>query len=118
MRWVCLFAAAILAVGVLGCAPSTPTLTPTSPSVAPTSGGVTVVIQGFSFVPLTVTIKAGETVTWMDKDGVPHDATFSDFTTGYISKGQSFTRRFDTPGTYTYLCKEHVAMAQGTVIVQ
>ncbi len=118
MRWGCLLAAAMLAVGLLGCAASTPTLTPTSPSVAPTSGGATVAIQGFAFVPLTVTIKAGETVTWTDKDGVPHDATFSDFTTGYISQGQSFTRRFDTPGTYTYLCKEHPAMAQGTVIVQ
>jgi plastocyanin len=65
-----------------------------------------------------VTIKAGETVTWANKDGVSHDATFYDFTTGHISQGESFTRRFDALGTYTYICKEHPAMAQASVVVQ
>jgi plastocyanin len=77
-----------------------------------------VAIQGFAYIPPTVTIKAGETVTWTNKDGVPHDATFSDFTTGYISQGESFTKRFDKPGTYIYICKEHPAMAQASVVVQ
>jgi plastocyanin len=118
-RWLCLLAAAALLAALFGCAPSSAgTLVPTAPSVAPSAGGATVLVQGFAFVPPTVTIKAGETVTWTDEDGVPHDATFSDFTTGYISKGQSFTRRFDKPGTYTYICKEHRAMAAASVIVQ
>ena len=118
-RWMVLAAAAALVAGLLGCAPSSAgTLAATARSVVASPGGATVVIRDFVFVPSTVTIKRGETVTWTDEDGVPHDATFSDFTTGYISKGQSFTRRFDNPGTYTYVCKEHPAMAAATVVVE
>jgi plastocyanin len=119
-RWLSLLAAGALLPALLGCAPPISGLNaPTEPSVAPSPGGATVLIQGFAFVPPTVTIKAGETVTWTNKDGVPHDATFApDFTTGYISQGGSFTRRFDTPGTYTYACKEHPAMAASSVVVQ
>lgn len=118
-RFWLLLMAAVLAAGMLGCsAAASGSLTATAPSATPSAAGATVVIRAFVFVPPSVTIKAGETVTWTNEDGVPHDATFSDFTTGYISQGQSFTRRFDTPGTYSYLCKEHPSMAPATVVVR
>jgi plastocyanin len=102
-----------------GCGPSGSGVSqPTTPSVAPTSGGATVVIKDFAFTPSTVTIKVGETVTWRNEDGVPHDATAGTFTSGSISSGQSYTKKFDKAGTYTYVCKVHPSMAAATVIVQ
>jgi len=102
-----------------GCGPSMSGVgKPTTPSVAPTSGGATVVIKDFAFTPPTVTIKVGETVTWRNEDGVPHDATADSFTSGSISSGESYTRKFDKAGTYTYVCKVHPSMAAAMVIVQ
>ena len=84
------------------------------------SSTVDVAIQGFSFNPGTITIKAGDTVVWMQQDGVPHTATATSgpemFDSGRLSKGQSFSQTFDTPGTYEYQCNIHPSM-RGTVIV-
>lgn len=91
---------------------------PSAPSVSPTSGGATVTIKGFAFTPLTVTIKPGQTVTWRNDDSVGHDATGDSFTSGTIDPGASYTRTFDTPGTFTYVCKRHPSMAPGTVVVE
>lgn len=110
-------AAVLLALG--GCTSSMPGAgTPTTPSVTPVSGGATVVIKGFAFTPSTVTVKAGQTVTWRNDDAVPHDATADAFTSGTIDPGTTYTRVFDTPGTYTYVCKRHPAMAAATIVVQ
>ena len=91
---------------------------PTTPSVAPTANGVTVVIGDFEFSPSSVTIKAGETVTWRNEDGVPHDATGDSWTTGSISSGDAYTKAFAVPGTYSYRCKVHPAMKPATIIVR
>ncbi len=101
-----------------GCAAKMGGVAPTTPSVTPAAGGATVVIKDFAFTPATVTIKVGETVTWRNDDGVPHDATSPDWTSGSISSGQSYTRAFDTAGTFTYVCKVHPAMKAATIIVQ
>jgi len=106
----------VAAWSLAGCGPSGSQ--PTTPSVAPSSGGATVVIKDFAFTPATVTIKAGETVTWRNEDGVPHDATGDGFTSGSISQGQSYTRKFDKRGTYTYVCSVHPSMAAATVVVR
>jgi plastocyanin len=91
---------------------------PTTPSVAPAAGGVTVAIKNFAFAPATVTIKVGDTVTWRNDDGVPHDATSATWTSGQISAGQSYTRTFDAAGTFSYVCKVHPAMKAATIIVK
>jgi len=113
---VCVLGAVLL---VAGCGSSdmggTP---PTTPSVTPSSAGATIVIKDFAFAPATVTIKVGDTVTWRNEDGVPHDATGDGWTSGSISSGQSYSRVFDKPGTYTYVCKVHPSMKAATIVVQ
>lgn len=91
---------------------------PTTPSVTPSASGVTVSIKDFAFTPATVTIKVGDTVTWRNDDGVPHDATSATWTSGSISSGQTYTRKFDTAGIFTYVCKVHPAMKTATIIVR
>jgi plastocyanin len=113
---VCALAAALV---LPGCASSSfGLLKPSTPSVPPSANGASVLITNFAYEPPNVTIAAGQTVTWTNKDGVPHDATGSGWTSGSISSGQSYTRLFDKPGTYPYKCQVHPAMPGGTVTVQ
>jgi plastocyanin len=75
-------------------------------------------IANFAFKPKTITITAGETVTWSNRDSVGHSATADDgsFDTGVIAGGSSGQRSFDTAGTYTFHCTPHPFM-KGTVRV-
>ncbi len=74
-------------------------------------------IAGFAFHPGTITIQAGDTVTWTNNDGATHTATGSGFDTGNISGGSSKSLTFDTAGTFAYHCSIHSSMT-GTVIVE
>ncbi len=67
----------------------------------------------------TTTITAGQTVKWTNNDSVNHTATADDnaWGTGTMKSGESFVRRFDTPGIYTYHCGYHEEMT-GTVVVE
>lgn len=81
----------------------------------------TVAIRDFAYTPATITVKKGSTVTWTNNDAMQHDvmpdAESDDFMgSKLLSKGESYSFTFDTPGTYTYHCSPHTYM-KGTVIV-
>ncbi len=88
-----------------------------SPSHA--GGTNTVEIADFAFSPPTLTIDAGESVTWTNADQVVHTATSGSgaFDSGDLDPGESFTFTFTTPGTYDYLCTPHPSMT-GSIVVQ
>lgn len=86
-------------------------------SFAAVSGQV--VIKDFMFVPTTLTVKAGTMVTWENKDEEPH-TVYSDtglFRSNAIDSGEAFSVRFDTPGTYHFVCTIHPRMV-GTIVVE
>jgi plastocyanin len=106
---------------------------PTATSSATGAGGgnAAVVIKNFAFTPQTITVKAGTTVTWTNQDSVQHTVTSadaigvtanvtSDFDSGLLGQGQTFSFTFTKAGTYFYLCTPHRAMPamHGEVIVQ
>jgi plastocyanin len=80
----------------------------------------TVSIDNFTFNPTPLTVKAGTTVTWTNKDDIPHGIASS---TNAFSKSraldtdQSFSFTFTTPGTYQYFCYVHPHMV-GTIVVE
>jgi plastocyanin len=77
-----------------------------------------VTIQNFAFAPASISVAAGSTVTWTNKDAVAHTST-SDATgwdSGALAQNASFSHKFDTPGTFTYHCLFHPNMT-GTVTV-
>jgi plastocyanin len=76
-------------------------------------------IAGFAFSPASITINAGDRVTWTNTDSVAHTATATSgaFDTGNIDQGQSATVRFTQPGTYSYVCTPHPSMT-GTIRVR
>ena len=87
------------------------------------AANVTVEMLTLTFSPATVTIKAGDSVTWTNVTGI-HNVMANDgsFTSGAPQSGNwSFTRTFNTEGTFGYFCIVHgtatVGM-RGTVIVE
>ncbi len=86
------------------------------------SGGgteVEVIMTNRSYDPETVTIKAGDTVTWVNEDAPQHDvvADNGEFKSDLFDKGQTFSFTFTQAGTYPYHCSVHPGMT-GTVTVQ
>lgn len=69
------------------------------------------------FVPNAITIRAGESVTFVNADDDEHTATGPGFDTGKMLPGDRVTIRFDTPGTFDFVCQFHADM-QGQVIVE
>ena len=78
-----------------------------------------VIIKNFDFAPMSITVKAGTSVTWKNLDGEPHTVTSVDglFRSGAIDQNESFTFKFDKPGTYHFTCSIHPRMV-GTIVVQ
>lgn len=93
--------------------------TPSHPHAQQAPPPTSIIIKNFDFTPMSVTVKAGSTVTWKNLDGEPHTVTSVDglFRSGALDTGDSFTFKFDKPGTYKYACSIHAWML-GTVIVQ
>ncbi len=85
-----------------------------------TSGSeIEVIMANRAYDPDTVTIKVGDTVTWINEDAPRHDvvADNGEFKSDLFDKGQSFSFTFTTVGTYPYHCTIHPGMT-GTIIVQ
>lgn len=90
-------------------------------ATAPVRAGTThlVEIEDFAFAPATLTITAGDTVTWTNLDAIAHTATSTSgaFDSGLLDQGESWSMTFTTPGTYDYLCTPHPSMT-GRIVVQ
>lgn len=99
--------------------PSADTVPPsydTSPTAAPE--GAEVRMEGFAFSPKMVEVPAGGAVTWTNMDTAGHDVTGEGgIASPTLAQGATYSKTFDTPGTYTYECSIHPQMT-GTVVVR
>lgn len=93
---------------------------PQSQSEVANQASDTVVIRNFAYGPKTVTIKAGQSVTWTNEDAIAHTATSDEGTwdTGNIARGESKSVVFANPGTYTYHCTPHTFMTASVVVTE
>lgn len=146
----------VLSAGVLGvllasCGASTSPSTGTSSSGAAqwrlNAGGSShaEAYQALQFYPKTITVDAGDSVTWTFPAAEPHTVTFlgtgqaappppsdpnnakpaggssydgSTYTSsGFIAMGYGYTLTFTKPGTYRYYCLIHQPEMEGTVVV-
>jgi plastocyanin len=87
-----------------------------SPAPLAQAGEVSVVDR--AFLPLTLEVATGATVTWSNVDTESHTVTALDgaFESGIMAEGATFSATLDTPGTYDYFCAIHPEM-RGTVSV-
>ena len=96
-------------------------------STSPSGPGPNQVFMvGLAFTPLTRTVSAGTTVTWLNQDAVAHTVTYSSgpgsaFDSGSIAAGGVYTHTFAVAGTYQVYCTIHGTPTTGmhaTVVVQ
>lgn len=120
--------AGLAGAALAGCGMSGPAHQPPAP------GAAAAVEMGFSsFSPATLAIKAGQTVSWRNTSLISHTVTdrggaptkpnpevlpagAQPFESGDIPAGQVYSHRFDTVGTYYYICRYHDGM-KGTITV-
>jgi plastocyanin len=72
----------------------------------------TVVIEGMRFRPDTLTINAGDSVIWVNRDIVPHSATSAaaSFDSGVIAADQEWRLTIEHRGDFEYICSFHPTM--------
>ncbi|MGB6586276.1 MAG: cupredoxin family copper-binding protein [Pseudolabrys sp.] len=80
---------------------------------------IEVKIDNFTFNPKQVTVKAGDTITWVNHDDIPHTVTSQTqaFRSKALDTDDKFSFTFATPGTYPYFCALHPQMT-GTIVVE
>jgi plastocyanin len=89
------------------------------------SPGSSVPSNGKFFVPETLTVSTGTTVTWTNGDSTLHTVTSgsaesgnsgTEFDSSYLAAGKTFQHQFGTAGTFDYYCTLHPWM-KGKVVV-
>jgi plastocyanin len=98
-----------------------------SAQAAGSAGASVTMNDANQFVPVTLTIQRGTTVTWTNSGQVPHTVTDDPskainkanavlpdgapaWDSGTINGGQTFSHTFDIPGQYTYFCIPHESL--------
>ncbi|WP_276351379.1 plastocyanin/azurin family copper-binding protein [Cohnella caldifontis] len=80
----------------------------------------TIEMKNYAFSASEITVKAGSTVTFVNRDDDFHNAVAvnGEFRTPLISQGESVTIQLDQPGTYEFYCEPHKTHMKGKIIVQ
>lgn len=115
----------VLAVAVLAafaaCGGSSDTTSPMSGNNGGNTGGGStsnsIAIGDNYFSPSSTTVPVGTAVTWTWSTGTTHNVTFDDGAASGDRSSGTYTRTFNTAGTYQYQCTIHAGM-KGTIVVQ
>lgn len=75
-------------------------------------------IHKMKFQTKSLNVKVGDTVTWINKDLVPHTATANDksWDSGRLSKGESFSLTITSQTNLDYFCFYHRQMKAKLVL--
>jgi plastocyanin len=76
-------------------------------------------VDNFTFGPDTLTVPVNSTVTWINKDDVPHVIASNDgvFKSKALDTDDKYSYTFTKSGTYSYFCSIHPKMV-GKIVVQ
>jgi plastocyanin len=107
---------AALALGIAGLAAGGKSVTARA---RPTPETMEVKIDNFTFGPAEVTVMAGTTITWTNRDDIPHTVVSTDkaFKSKVLDTDETFSTTFRTPGTVSYFCSIHPKMT-GKILVR
>ena len=95
----------------------TPNVTANTQQAAPATAEVK--IDNFSFGPGTLTVPVGTTVTWTNRDDIPHTVVSTEgvFKSKVLDTDEKYSFTFSKAGTFPYFCSIHPKMT-GKVVVQ
>ncbi len=74
--------------------------------------------KSYRFDPKVIEIEAGQTVTWKNEDNFTHTVQVDGQDDHKVDRGDSVSIKFDTPGTYDYVCTLHRQDMEGKVIAK
>jgi plastocyanin len=74
-------------------------------------------MEGVAFQPEVLTVRAGDTVVWVNRDAFPHTATGKGFDSKAIPADGSWRYTPRTRGEFPYVCIFHTTM-KGTLRVE
>jgi plastocyanin len=76
-------------------------------------------IDNFTFSPQMLNVPVGATVTWINRDDVPHTVVDADkrFKSAALDTDDKFSFTFTTAGEYPYVCGIHTHMT-GKIVVK
>jgi plastocyanin len=74
-------------------------------------------IEGMKFVPQRVEVAVGQTVTWTNRDFVPHSVTAPGIESGDLDEGRSWSMVAKEKGEIAYICRLHPVM-KGVLVVK
>jgi plastocyanin len=75
------------------------------------SDEVSVMIDNFTFAPAQLTVKAGTTVTWTNRDDIPHTVVSAGkFRSKALDTDDQYSFTFTNAGDYKYFCSLHPHM--------
>ena len=76
-------------------------------------------VDNFTFGPETLTVPVDSTVTWLNKDDVPHVVASNDgvFRSKALDTDDKYSYTFTKPGTYEYFCSVHPKMVGKIIVV-
>ncbi len=82
------------------------------------SSPIEVKVDNFTFKPDTPTISVNSTVTWVNKDDVPHTIASTDglFKSQALDTDEKYSHTFTNAGTYSYYCSIHPKMVAQVVV--
>jgi len=81
------------------------------------NAGATIEMVDLRFVPAALTVERGQTVTFVNRGKVTHNAKGKSFFSRVVEPGGSYRHTFDRAGTFAYVCTLHPGM-EGTVTVR
>jgi plastocyanin len=92
---------------------------PEGASTPPEVGENEVSIFDYTFMPGTIEVTAGTTVTWVNNDVIVHTVTASDgsFDSGPIQQGETFSFTFEEAGEFEYTSSASRNITPGTIVV-
>lgn len=89
----------------------------TPAAAAPATAGTTIDMVDLKFEPAALTVERGQTVTFVNRGKVTHNAKGEDFFSRVVEPGGTYRHTFDRAGTFAYVCTFHPGM-EGTVTVR
>ncbi|SRR6266545_100452 len=89
-----------------------------APAARAEDATITITIDNFTFDPPNLTVKAGTTVTWLNRDDIPHTVASATklFRSKALDTDDTFAFTFTSPGAYDYFCSLHPHMKAMIVV--
>ena len=103
---------AVAMVALAGCAGGATT------NASPVATTTVDLPKSYKFVPASIVVDVGATVTWTNDDNFTHNVTFDGEAGKVMKPGETVTHAFPTAGTFHYQCTLHPQNMQGTVTVK